>query len=1244
MSSSSNLYAEKVFSEHPIALWALDDKADYLSLITESQRSSANWESPTRAGSITGALAEQVFLKTSPFPNSVTNILNARIGNEAFSEIVCVTDNIINFSEMNQDLKTFSIGSYFYSDTAAISGIQIGYEYDDTSSGKTIQHLKTFESPVSREWSFISETFDVPNQNTFIRIVIKINYFFTDDFENEYNFSLNGLSLGQWSEEFNSTSLGVSKVPVPILPGKYGVAADSYGLTNDYGYYIINNGSLVAKNTGIPLVYGAGGITKLIENNGEPCLVIPAKGFLHESGKYKDYTFEMWLRVTSDSAVPRKILGKPDSDDGLWVDGTSFILKINNNIATHYVGEWGKPMLIDIVYGSKGSSLLINGEEVCSVAFDAYELSLPQSGDDEVLCFYSYEDVSPIEIDAVAIYSYKVPSVVAKRRFIYGQGVDFPENINTSYSGSSVFIDYNYADYTNNYTYPDLGKWNQGVLNNLIVKNNKLSVPDYKVPELVIKNSTAKSLTDIVFSTEFQTEEDNFFTLKPSNSWSNNGYLKFDGFNILQEDLKAFYIIIKPTVLPTTDETILHIEQENTSNYFSIIMNGSNINYNVFYNGELETIYSLQDVQVGESFTLGLDIEKFADFFGRNTLSFFGNRSSLKLYLGGTKDFAKSFHGKIYRLGLCNAANLESIKTLFNSKGAFLGYEDVFDLYYSGLDIDAGEYTGTDPNFWQYVMDGGSPTDYPAYKMLNHIASYTLIVKKYFGNYYFDIAVKSSWKDYLPLSYLSEYVKDTNDEDYYDLDFIQFNIDYPAPSRYLEVPAVPVSWKYGVPTVVNPGQSNEEIIPSLSGEYSYPIQRNYDALGNQLFTGYNDYEDLKNKVSKTYKFDTSSSYVKSYINFEYVSSGINTSDLYFTKFVPASTDGVVSPASDWLRTKYEVVDSMVIYPPQEDTSKIAMVTRLEFEIDGILTHDVKIKTLEYSSQAFNDTSPNPVGTRFGTSIYPYRKSGYYYNYKAKNPFSIYKKSSPYLFLTRNSGITLKGKFNSAVNRGLSIPINQGLSDKYSVIAMQSAVRFDQDFFPYSPTPIFEVESKDQYLKFFIVANSSDGKRGTIYAINAKTGQYENGILFYLNGKIVKDPVLTVKEWAFLGISFSRILNFNNTSGAIRITGPLTFNVISYYQSTSLQEIQQTSFRKWFRVKYAGSDTLDWDFWTPAYRWGGMLVLSTKSFYGVDPDTIYKSYTGTNKIIIDTDKKVTLKGYEYNFYQAIGWQQSTATPV
>ena len=38
MSTPSNLYAEKVFAEHPTGLWALDDNSDYISLISESQR------------------------------------------------------------------------------------------------------------------------------------------------------------------------------------------------------------------------------------------------------------------------------------------------------------------------------------------------------------------------------------------------------------------------------------------------------------------------------------------------------------------------------------------------------------------------------------------------------------------------------------------------------------------------------------------------------------------------------------------------------------------------------------------------------------------------------------------------------------------------------------------------------------------------------------------------------------------------------------------------------------------------------------------------------------------------------------------------------------------------------------------------------------------------------------------------------------------------------------------------------
>jgi hypothetical protein len=61
------------------------------------------------------------------------------------------------------------------------------------------------------------------------------------------------------------------------------------------------------------------------------------------------------------------------------------------------------------------------------------------------------------------------------------------------------------------------------------------------------------------------------------------------------------------------------------------------------------------------------------------------------------------------------------------------------------------------------------------------------------------------------------------------------------------------------------------------------------------------------------------------------------------------------------------------------------------------------------------TTPfNPVGTRFGVNMFPYTRSGLYYDYKAKNPFSIYKGSTPYLYLNRTSGIEIRGDFDPLV--------------------------------------------------------------------------------------------------------------------------------------------------------------------------------------------------------------------------------------
>jgi hypothetical protein len=49
MSNPSNLYAEKIYSEHPVVLWALDDQLDYIGLISEAQRNLATLWTGTNA-------------------------------------------------------------------------------------------------------------------------------------------------------------------------------------------------------------------------------------------------------------------------------------------------------------------------------------------------------------------------------------------------------------------------------------------------------------------------------------------------------------------------------------------------------------------------------------------------------------------------------------------------------------------------------------------------------------------------------------------------------------------------------------------------------------------------------------------------------------------------------------------------------------------------------------------------------------------------------------------------------------------------------------------------------------------------------------------------------------------------------------------------------------------------------------------------------------------------------------------
>jgi hypothetical protein len=1179
-----------------------------------------------------------------PFINSYVGKITATPTDNESASIIATSNEIMNLRDFNTYLRTFSVGGYFYSESAYIAGFEIGYQYTDTTSGDDIVHLKNYDTVINSNWIFISETFDTPPDDTNIRLVFKIN--FIGGSETDDVFLVNGISLGQWSEEFASTSLGVEAIDIPstisIAPQKC-VISKCYGLQELDAYYLVSDNMLKAKNSGIPIVYGTSGLTTIYPNTDLPSLIVPGSGLLNESGKFKQYTFETWLRINSYSNERKRIIGPIASEDGIYVDGPSIGLKVGDEYGTYYVGEWTRPMLVHMRIGKDTASLVINGQEVISLNYLTESLSLPSMLDESLkdqdwIGFYAYDDIYPIEVDCVGIYPYIVATAVAKRRFVFGQGVDIPENINTSYSGTSVFIDYSFADYTSNYSYPKLGSWNQAFNDNTSIVNKSLSVVSNPLPETILSSKTEEELLldcKVIQSSDTR----NFLSFRPNTSWNNvSGYLFFKNFDFIKTPISAFYGCFRLPATSSSAQTLFRIEKENTNSYFLIQLLNNQISYVINYNGTSETIYSPLVAEPGELVDVGLNIPAFVSRFGNPASDFFGSLSDLRMYVGGDKNGLSTFTGKMYNVGVCTAYNFQKIRSLFNEIGVPVWNEDLFSVYQNNqlINIDAGIDTTSMPPYGGLTdtangaLTGGGVVVSEEDSLLDHVASYTLLPEIVFDTYKLTVSASAYWEDQLPLTYFAESVLDKRGDQYFDLDFIQFNIDYPIPSKTIAIETEPEPWTYA----------------ELSDEYGTPVQRTYESLDNYLFTGYNDYEDLKNKIAKDYKYDTDGSIVKSYVTFQYTELGANQTYYYFTKTERPSRDGVLIPGSDWMTTKYEVVDNMIIYPPTGvDFNDLSIVTHIEMNVKNSETNNVLIKKLSYASQALNESDASPIGTRFGTSIYPYTKTGIYYNFKNNNPFAIYTGSSPYLYLTKTSGIQLKGKYDPLVNRGLLVPVNESRAEGFKVIAMQMAIRFDGEYFPYAPTQIFEIQSKDSYLKFYMVANDPSGRRAKIYAIDANTGLIQNGIGFYWNGKIVKEPVITLQEWGFLGINFANSLNFSFFEGAVRLTGPLLFNSLSYYQSTNLQEVQNIAERPWFRVKVLGSSPLDWEFWdSPSFNWNKVLVLSETSYYGVNPSDVYKSYTGTNKIIVDDDRPIRFQEYAYTVFTDVKWSQFVQDPV
>jgi hypothetical protein len=149
------------------------------------------------------------------------------------------------------------------------------------------------------------------------------------------------------------------------------------------------------------------------------------------------------------------------------------------------------------------------------------------------------------------------------------------------------------------------------------------------------------------------------------------------------------------------------------------------------------------------------------------------------------------------------------------------------------------------------------------------------------------------------------------------------------------------------------------------------------------------------------------------------------------------------------------------------------VYRVEFNTRNTVNRPISIKKLQIASQSLDHNKFNKVGTKFGTPLYPYTRSGIYYDFKTKNPFAISKTSSPYLYATQSSGIEIRNEYETDVDKGISLPVNTGKSASFQIAAIQFWIRSNKSKFPAVRQKIFELcQAKKSYPTIAKMFNTS----------------------------------------------------------------------------------------------------------------------------------------------------------------------------
>lgn len=883
---NSNLYIERISAEHPLGCWPLDDDISYNNFIYGDDANFDNWEFSTPPQNI---FREPLW----DYPNYWASFA------------VADDHTILSYPNIPKDgmdeSKTANLS--FWIVAANVSEIIVKAKTAGPQSFTFAPSTLTF---ISLEFSIDSDD-----------IVPSIEFVISDPMSVAF-IQMSQPRISQHAEPFLKKYNGyvLENIPSDILHvingsgSKRAVMADQYGLSFDPGYFIGSASGLYVKNSGLPLVYSSNNSVTVLPSGGNPAIIVPGKGMLNLAGQHNNYTLEAWVRFHNDSPDPIRLIGPVASSDGIYVDEGFISLSIGPYSKSYFVGKFDRPMLLHLEYSPTRASLLINGEVVIGIDIDPSVISFPaaRNGTGKMMDWigvYGYDSLSNFNIDCISIFPYLVPPEIAKRHFVYGQGVQAIDLSNESLSNKVIQFDYPFAQYAYNVAYPTTSRWYSGLGINLNTTTSTLKPNAYALPAVISKydiydGEIQDPLDWFIENRQFNNADTRdlfpYLLMSPSGQAST---IYFKSLNVASDKIQSVFMFGRTPDAPEPSQSLLRFNNSVTGEAIDISLDSNDIVYKHISASNVETTLYVEPVDDNEYFTAGIDMKGFSASFYYPVGNFFNDPNRITLNVGGYN--SDTFLGKIFGVH-------------FTSK--FFYDRDLSDRFNNGVIV---QQPGLD-------------------SLCSYIGNYSLLPVINNTSMTFDVGSVGYWEDFLPLSMFSK----RNDSGNYALDFLQFNIDIPYGHGYGETPGT--YYYYQLFELYNLFAYDYEYLNGLWPTYGDIVPSVSDALDSLRYaTGF-----------------------KSYITIQPVATvGTNLYSSYDA--VDTYVDGVVTP-TDFTK-KYQVYDNTIIKLPADfDFNNYYIGIHFEMMVRGTTNKSMMVRKMELASFAAND-GETPIGTKYAYPVY-----------------------------------------------------------------------------------------------------------------------------------------------------------------------------------------------------------------------------------------------------------------------------------